>query len=240
MSSLSHEVDPQIAKLLTLQEHDTRRLDIERQLASIPAEIAALEKQIAQKRSKMEETRSVLKGKEMRRHEMRTERLANEDQIAKYKTQQLQVKKNDEYQALTHEIEELTQRCSAHEEEEIALLLEIDTVAEEVAEREKETQEAVAALEKKISALKAQEAEAKKAHEAEQATLANLAQDVSPKYLRAYENVKRRYKRPPFVIPIIDHKASGLRVSGEVESAARRKDDVATDEMSGRIVYLPD
>ena len=65
------------------------------------------------------------------------------------------------------------------------------------------------------------------------------ARDVDPKYLKTYENVKRRFKKPPFVIPIIDQKVQGLRVSNDVEGSARKGEDIVVDDNTGRIVYCP-
>ena len=56
--------------------------------------------------------------------------------MLRFRTQQSEVKKNDEYQALTHKIEQTETEISELEEREIELMLEID-VAKEAFEAEK-------------------------------------------------------------------------------------------------------
>ena len=56
---------------------------------------------------------------------------AKEAAVAKFRTQQLEVKKNDEYRAMTQQIEQTEAEISTLEESEIELMLEIDTVAEQ-------------------------------------------------------------------------------------------------------------
>lgn len=233
-------MDPEINKLLQLQEEDGKRIDTERQLAAFPKQLQGLENLIAEERKKQQDAQQRLKSMEAQRGLMRTERLAAEEQIIKYKTQQMQVKKNDEYTALTHEIERLSQKASEREEEEIALLLEIDELALTVRKEVAAAEQRIAETSERVTALKSHDSTLKNELKHLMNTIEAISKTIDPKYLRAYENVRQRYKRPPFVMPIIDRKVGGLRVSGEVETAARKAEGVVTDENSGRIVYYPD
>lgn len=233
-------MDPEITKLLALQEEDAQRIEAERQLAGIPVEIASLEKKIAAEKEQLAAAQGEHRALELRRSDMRTQRLADEEQIAKYKNQQINVKKNEEYTALSHEIDQLTEKIGANEENEIALLMEIDEFAEKLKEIEAEVQKRIKLFEGEIENIRKREAISKANLANLQDKIATLSVSIARNYLSAYENVKRRYKRPPFVVPIIDHKAGGLRVSGEAVSAARKANNVITDENSGRIVYWPE
>jgi len=94
-----------IGKLLELQERDSRRLLLEHQLKSVPREIAAVEARIAAERSAIEAAKAEWHGLESKKKLLEIDIKTAEEKVAKYKTQQMQVRKNDEYQALTHEIE---------------------------------------------------------------------------------------------------------------------------------------
>jgi len=232
-------VDPEIKKLLVLQEEDAKKIEAERQLAALPREVSAIEKKIADELALQTAENNKLKEKEALRTAMRTERIAAEAQIVKYKTQQMQVKKNEEYTALTHEIQRMVDQVSEREGAEIALLMEIDEVTKTVNELNKTSVERVAELKKQMQLLRDGEKKLQADIKSLTISVETLAKEIKPKYMRAYDNVKLRYKRPPFVVPVIDRKAQGLRVSGECESAIRKATDVVTDENSGRIVYLP-
>ena len=56
---------------------------------------------------------------------------SKEGALLRFRTQQAEVKKNDEYQALTHQIEQAEADISSIEEREIELMLDIDTAKEE-------------------------------------------------------------------------------------------------------------
>ena len=94
-----------IATLLVLQERDSRRLTLEHQLESVPREIAAVEARIAAEKLAIETAKAEWHGLESKKKLLETEILSAEGKVAKYRTQQLEVRKNDEYRALTHEIE---------------------------------------------------------------------------------------------------------------------------------------
>ncbi len=94
-----------IEKLLVLQERDTRRLTLEQQLKSVPREVAAVEARIAAEKAAIETAKAEWHGLESKKKLLEVEIKSAEEKIAKYRTQQVQVRKNDEYQALTHEIE---------------------------------------------------------------------------------------------------------------------------------------
>ena len=93
--------DPQIEKLLIVQDRDVALQKIEQELARIPQERSALEAHITTEQANIEAASQALKEKEVQRNEVDTEVKAKESAIARFLTQQLEVKKNDEYRALT-------------------------------------------------------------------------------------------------------------------------------------------
>ena len=98
--------DPQIEKLLIVQDRDIALQKIEQELTRIPQERTALEGLITAEEANIEAAGHALKEKEVERNELDTEVKAKEEAIARFKNQQLEVKKNDEYRALTHQIEQ--------------------------------------------------------------------------------------------------------------------------------------
>ena len=73
---------------------------------------------------------------EAKKKTLETEIGSAETQVARYRTQQSQVKKNDEYRALTHEIETTETAIGTMEEEELKIMYAIDEAKKRFADAE--------------------------------------------------------------------------------------------------------
>ncbi|MFH1496487.1 MAG: hypothetical protein ABII82_01560 [Verrucomicrobiota bacterium] len=228
-----------IEKLLILQDRDTRRINLEKQLAAVPAEIAAVEAAIAAEKAAIETARGEMKGLESNKKVLETEIRSAEGKLAKYRTQQSQVKKNDEYQALGHEIETMEAAIGVLEEQEIELLYKIDEAKKRFNAAEASLkanidghQARIATLRERAANLTAELAEAN-------AALASAREPVSEPGLRVYDRVAARQQ--PVIVAVRAGKCDGchLKVSSEVESESRSRDEtkLATCDQCGRVVY---
>jgi predicted nucleic acid-binding Zn-ribbon protein len=231
--------DPQIEKLLIVQDRDVAVQKIEQELARIPQERGALEGHITAEEANIEAASHALKEKEVERSELDTEIKSKEEAIARFRTQQLEVKKNDEYRALTHQIEQTEQEISDLEERGIELLLEIDETSETFQE-EKATIDARIVEEKnQISLLSEREVNLKASIDEAKATVETARSVVDENYLSHYDRVKNLSKRPPYVVRIEAHKCGGchLRVSNEVNGSALIAGEPHFCDQCARMVY---
>ncbi len=146
-----------IEKLLTLQERDTKRLGLEQQLKSVPREVAAVEARIAAEKAAIETAKAEWHGLESKKKLLEVEIKSAEEKVAKYRTQQVQVRKNDEYQALTHEIETTQAGIATLEEQEIGVMLTIDEAKKRFAAAEAELKKNISGHESRIGALRERE-----------------------------------------------------------------------------------
>lgn len=231
--------DPQIEKLLIVQDRDVALQKIEQELARIPQERTALEGHITTEEANIEAASHALKRKEVERHELDTEVKTKEAAINRFRTQQLEVKKNDEYRALTHQIEQGVQEISELEEREIELMLIIDETREAF-EAEKATIEARIVEEKKqIALLGEREKNLKASIDQAQAAVQAARAGADGNYLGHYDRVKTLSKRPPYVVRIEAHKCGGchLRVSNEVSSNALVVGEPSFCDQCARMVF---
>ena len=214
--------DPQIEKLLIVQDRDVALQKIKQELARIPQERSLLEGHITTEEANIEAASHALKEKEVERSELDTQIKTKEESIARFRTQQLEVKKNDEYRALTHQIEQTEQEISDLEVRGIELLIEIDESSETFHD-EKSTIEARIVKERKQIALLGEREEnlTAKIDEAK-AVLETARSMVEEQYVSHYDRVKKLSKRPPYVAKIQAHRCGSchLRVSNEVNSSA--------------------
>ncbi len=231
--------DPQIEKLLIVQDRDIALQKIEQELARIPQERAALEAQIKEEEDNIEAAGQALKEKEVERNEVDKEVQAKESAIARFKTQQLEVKKNDEYRALTHQIEQNEAEISQLEEREIELMLEIDTTKETFEAEKKVIFARIEEQKKQIVRLGEREQNLKASIEEAKAAVETARAAADETYLSHYDRVKKLSKRPPYVAPIEAHKCGGchLRVSNEVSSGALIVGEPHFCDQCARMVY---
>jgi uncharacterized protein len=229
--------------LLILQDRDLKRLGIEAQLKAVPADIAVVEQKIAAEKSAIETAKAELRGLESKKKLLETEIGSAEEKLAKYRTQQSQVRKNEEYQALGHEIETTQAAIGALEEQELQIMYGIDEAKKKFAAAEAALKANISGHEGRIRTLRERETSLAAELKAAQAEAATAREPVGAISLRVYDRIALRQR--PVVVPIHGSKCGGchLKVSGEVESAARGKDAGApgttlpTCDQCGRIVY---
>ena len=233
------QLNPQIKKLLTLQarEQDARRL--EQLLQAIPIDLKRLQGVIKGNESDLAEHKARLRKKEVRRNELDNRVKAAQEQILRYKNQQLQVKKNEEYQALIHEIEGLEKQILDWEDEEIGLMLEIDDDAATLRDRGVNLASSTKQIEREIAVLEDRAADLKIRVSEANHSLQDADQGIDPAYLRAYRPLAERM-RLPVVVGLEAQKCLGchLRVSNELMEKALHGAELTTCHNCGRLVYF--
>ncbi len=231
--------DPQIEKLLIVQDRDMSLQKIERELDRIPLERASIEKSIQNEEANIEEARRSLKEKEVQRHEIDVEVKAKESAIQRFRNQQLEVKKNEEYRALTHQIEQLEAEISEQEGKEIELMLEIDEVKATFEAARGTIEARIQAQRDEIVKLGEREKNLQQTVQTSKAEVEAARAQADASFLGHYDRVKKLTKRAPYVVPIEGHKCGGchLRVSNEVSKNATNHGEPHFCDQCARMVY---
>jgi len=229
---------PALDKILILQDRDGKRLNLEAQLKAAPRDLLAVEQKIAAEKAAIETAKAEVKGLEVQKKSFETEIGTAQDKLGKYKTHQVAVRKNDEYQALGHEIETTETAIGALEEKELGVMYSIDEAKKKFTEAEGVLKKNITGHEARIRDLKAREISL--AEELKQA-LADVAAARAPidaPSLRVYDRVSLRGQ--PVCVAIHNGKCRGchLKVSSEIESDSRKGEKLATCDQCGRIVYF--
>lgn len=233
-------LSPALEKLLVLQDRDARRLTLEAQLKSAPREIVAVEQKIAAEKSAIETARTEVKELESRKKLLEVDIGSTEEKIAKYKNQQMQVKKNDEYQALGHEIITAQEGIGTLEEQELQVMYLIDAAKKKFAAAEAVLKQNIAGHEERIRNLREKEKHTTVELETARAEVATARAPIEEFALKVYDRVATH--KQPVCVPIQGGKCGGchLKVSSEVESASRGKNPeikLPVCDQCGRIVY---
>jgi len=215
-----------------------RRVLLETQLKSVPHEITSVRRKIEEEKAAADSAKAEWKTLETRRKGLETEVSSGEEKIAKFRSQQLLVKKNDEYQALGHEIEHAQAAVEKLEEEEIGIMLELDTAKAKIADAESVAKGNIAGHEARIAQLQEREQNLAAELQSAVAKVEEARSGVDPSAQSAYARLSKNVGLP-VCVPLKDHKCGGchLKVSSGVESETRAGGKLASCDNCGRILY---
>ncbi len=129
--------------LLEIQTIDGEAVEIGNQLESYPKKIAQLQSAASQATARLQSARNSLKEARASRGVLETEVGQKQDEVKRFLTQQMQVKTNKEYQAITHQIETLNEIISDQETEVLEALDREETLEAQIAELEEDETHAV-------------------------------------------------------------------------------------------------
>jgi predicted nucleic acid-binding Zn-ribbon protein len=161
-----------------------------------------------------------------------------EEKIARYRTQQSQVRKNDEYQALTHEIETSQAAIGTLEEQEIAVMLSIDQSKAKFAAAEAELKKNISGHEARIRTMREREQHLAGDVKSAQASVAAARTEVAEPQLRIYDRVANKPGHP-VCVTVNGGRCGGchLKVPTHLEVQAKAGVEITTCDQCGRILY---
>lgn len=234
-------VSDALTKMLILQDRDMKLQQVEEALQSIPQERSETEARIAKIESDVAAARQRIKELETRGKTIESDMASVNAQIVKYKNQQLQVKKNEEYQALTHEIANAESKISDMESDELEVLYELDEVKKSFAEEEAKAQQLIDFEKKELARLDEKEERVKGELGSAQAAQADADAKLDNPTRSKYRQVARGL-RFPVVVELSGHKCSGchMKVSNAIESDVKAAGEITTCDNCGRILYYGD
>ena len=98
-------MNPDLQTLIELQHLDTAIAELEGEIQSLPWKIAEVESQLSEHIQAVEASKKHLADNQRGRRKREIEIAALRDKISHYKDQTLEVKTNEQYKALLHEVE---------------------------------------------------------------------------------------------------------------------------------------
>ena len=226
--------------LLLLHSRDRRSKSLENELQNLPKAIAALDHSIDVEKESIAIATNELKTLETRNKTLDGEIASLGEQIVRQKNKQLEVKKNEEYQALENEIANLVSQVNEKEDEQIAVLIKIDDARQTATIAKEKITYRVTDLEKQRAELVEKENELKENIDELSQEISESRQEVEAPLLEVYDRTKKILAKPPYIAPIEDQKCSGcnLRVSNDVISSVLVEQKLTQCDQCGRIVYV--
>jgi predicted nucleic acid-binding Zn-ribbon protein len=177
-----------IEKLLILQDRDRKIRRVQQELGHIGPERETLRARAATAQTQLEVAKNRIKQIESERKRLELDVETKKTQIEKYANQQLETRKNEEYRALTHEIDLCKADIVKIEDQEIVLMEQGEVVQKEIARATQESNEAKKLVENQTAQLDQREENLKKELAELQSGRAELAAAVE-------ETARARYER---------------------------------------------
>ena len=229
----------ELEQLLILQDRQQKIRHIQAEIKTVPLERAHLESQLVATAEGVETLKQKARQVEVDRKNLELDVGTRAESIARLKTQQYQTRKNDEFQAIGHEIQRYENEIRKLEDQELELMIEADKLKGEVEAADKSaraTKESISRqltdLETKSKALGSQQQEL----ETERAALAaQIDDDLLDQFERLFNS-----KGDAAVVAVEHGVCTGCHMKVTTATAARVKagKEIVSCENCARILYL--
>lgn len=201
---------PDIENLLKLQDADKEIRRLQDEVAELPKRVAAIELKLAGTKAQLEKAQASVKADESSRRKYETAISDLRGKISKYRDQSLDVKTNDQYKALLHEIQFAEQEIAANEDKILELMVNADARDKEVKAAQAEMKAETAEIEKEKEEARQRTAEDEKQLTEWRGKRDQLRTGVNEDLLRHYERVSKF--RGTGISEVLDHKCMGCQV----------------------------
>ena len=228
---------PDLERVIELQEADRKIADLASQIEAIPSQIKKMEEELNAFLHAHEERKSRLGANQKERRDLEGEIQVIRSKISKHKDQLYEVKTNEQYRTMLHEIEGEEEKIRKIED----LILEKMSEAEDL---EKHVHDAAARLEGERARgttekkrLEAERGAAESARREAEWRRQALAAALSEPALRLYERARKA--RGVAVVPVVDGSCGGCHVllRPQAYNEVRSSSEIRTCESCGRILY---
>jgi predicted nucleic acid-binding Zn-ribbon protein len=232
-------VHSELEQLLILQDRDQKIRQIRTEIETVPLRRSSLEAQLAASRASVEGLKQRARQVEIDRKRLELDVGTRTETISRLKTQQYQTRKNEEFQAIGHEIERYENEIRKIEDDELELMVLADKVKADLAEEEKKATAAqnsiarqTADLEEKSRALESQLQGLSKER-------SELAGKIDEDSLGRFERLFKS-KGDAAVVAIEHGVCTGchMKVTTATAAQVRAGKEIVSCENCGRILYF--
>jgi hypothetical protein len=228
-----------LKKLLRLQQIDLEIEKYNERETEIPKEKRKFEVQRDRLAAELEERKKVCRDLELEQRECESEIEQKQAQIQKYDQQLFSVKKNEEYQALLHEIDMLKKQIGLKEERIIAIMMEMDDAKARLEEDKKRVEAEMKEIDRQCADVEAELARTVDERKQLEQERAPVAKQVDPKLMQRYARIRSRKRKGPAVVPISGQSCSGchMYVTPQIINETLAGEKMHACAHCGRLLY---
>lgn len=228
-----HEI---IQQLVNLQYIDSKLDELKKMRGDLPEEILDTETDVVRLETRTNRNTTQLKDLELEKAKLELDIQDAQELIQKYEAQQMSVRNNREYDALTKELEaqkQLIENASSRLEEIIILKQEIEN---DQVENKAQLEEKTADLKQLKDNLKELISKTEKEEDELLEKRDEAKSLINQRYLRSYERLRNGLSNGIAVTAMHNGSCMGMMLPPQVQMEVRRQDKLVIDENSGRIV----
>lgn len=228
-----------LEQLLILQDRDSKLRRTLLDLKNLPSEQKAIADRLATQTKNHEALRLKARQVEAERKDLEAQATTLREKIAKYAAQQLQTKKNEEYQALGHEIERAKTDISSIEDKEIELMEAYEAAQKAVAAEAVHVKEFEQAATQRTADLKVRQETLEKQKAALEAEIRVLEPSIEAATLARYRRILAS-KGDIALVPVEHGTTCGgchMKLTHQTVLHAKGGNSPATCDNCGRLLY---
>ncbi|MEI8233853.1 MAG: C4-type zinc ribbon domain-containing protein [Verrucomicrobiota bacterium] len=230
---------PEIEKLLILQDRDQRIRTLQTELKTIPLEKKEMETRLAAAATGAEKAKATLRELEVEKKRLEVEAQGKRDQIARFKTQQMQTRKNEEFQAFALQIVHFEREISKIEDRELEIMEAMEAAKPALDEADRKAAEAKARVARQIVDLDAKAATLGEQSKAAEAERTKFSEGIDEDLLDQYNRLFRSKGGTPVVA--LDHEVCTgchMKLTAQTLVQVKGERQITHCEQCGRILYL--
>jgi uncharacterized protein len=226
-----------LENLIQLQQVDREIQRLEDEIAALPHRVAAIEAKLAGTKSAVEKAHATIKADEANRRKLESQIQDLQQKISKYRDQSLDVKTNEQYKALMHEISFADQNIRKLEDQILEGMLDVEL-------NEKALKLAEADLQAETAEIEKEKAEARRVTTRDQQELGTLTarrdtlrSGIGADPLRHYDRVSKLRKYA--LAEARDHKCVACQVMlrPQMYNEVRTNEQILICDSCQRILY---
>ena len=228
----------ELEQLLILQDREQKIRQIQIEIETVPLRRKSLEAQLAESKASVETLRQRVRQAEVDRKKLELDVGTRAESVSRLKTQQYQTRKNDEFQAIGHEIERYENEIRRIEDDELELMVLADKIKADLTAEETKA----AATRDSIARQTADLDEKSKALESQLQGLtterSNLATKIDEDLLARFERLFKS-KGDAAVVAIEHGVCTGchMKVTTATAAGVKAGKEIVNCENCGRILY---
>jgi predicted nucleic acid-binding Zn-ribbon protein len=231
-------VHPELEQLLVLQDRQQKIKQIQTEVETLPLQKKSLEAQLAASVAGVEALKQKARKVEMDRKKLELDVGTRNESISRLKTQQYQTRKNDEFQAIGHEIERYENEIRKIEDEELELMIEADKLKADLGVEEKKAATVKESVTRQTADLEAKSKTLESRLEELTKERAEIAGKIDEDLLGRFERLFKS-KGDAVVVPLEHEVCTGCHMKVTTQTAHRAKagKEIVSCDNCGRILY---
>ena len=229
---------PELEQLLVLQDRQQRIKQIQTEVETLPFQKKSLDAQLAVSMAGVEMLKQKARRVEMNRKKLELDVGTRAESISRLKTQQYQTRKNDEFQAIGHEIERYENEIRKIEDEELELMMEADKLRVDLGVEEKKAAMVKESVARQTADLDVKSKTLESRLEELTQERAEIAGKIDEDLLGRFERLFKS-KGDAVVVPLEHEVCTGCHMKVTTQTAHRAKagKEIVSCENCGRILY---